>query len=78
MAMLDVLGLNPESEEWSSESASDNSDALAGVVEAVIAARNDARAHKNFDLADSLRDVLSEAGVDVVDTENGSEWSIRG
>ena len=78
MAMLDVLGLNPESEEWSSESASDNSDALAGVVEAAIAARNDARVDKNFDLADSLRDVLSEAGVDVVDTENGSEWSIRG
>ena len=78
MAMLDVLGLDPESDEWSSESASENSDALAGVVEAVIAARNDARAHKNFDLADSLRDVLSEAGVDVVDTENGSEWSIRG
>jgi len=73
-----VLGLNPESDQWSADSPSDACEALSGVVEAVIAARNASRTAKNFDLADSLRDVLSDAGVEVVDTENGSEWSIRG
>jgi len=78
IAMVDVLGLNPESDQWSADSPSDACEALSGVVEAVIAARNASRTAKNFDLADSLRDVLSDAGVEVVDTENGSEWSIRG
>jgi len=78
IAMVDVLGLNPQADQWSAGSASNASEALAGVVDAAIEARNAARAAKNFDLADSLRDVLSDAGVDVVDTENGSEWSFSG
>jgi len=78
VAMLDVLGLNPESPQWASTTPQEGNEVLAAVVEAVIAARNEARAAKNFDLADSLRDVLSDAGVDVVDTDHGAEWSIRG
>jgi cysteinyl-tRNA synthetase len=78
VSMLEVLGLNPESPQWVSTTPQEGNEALTAVVEAVIAARNEARAAKNFDLADSLRDVLSDAGVDVVDTDHGAEWSIRG
>lgn len=46
------------------------------LVEGVLAARVAARAAKQFELADSLRDALVEAGIQVNDGPNGTTWSI--
>ena len=80
VAMVDVLGLNPESPEWAQESGSSGAsdEALSALVEALIAQRETARAEKNFAVSDLVRDALSSSGIDVVDTDNGPEWSIRG
>jgi cysteinyl-tRNA synthetase len=80
VAMVDVLGLNPESHEWadasSGQGASDK--ALSALVQALITQRETARAEKNFAASDLIRDALASSGIDVVDTDNGPEWSIRG
>lgn len=47
------------------------------LVEGVLNARMAARAQGQYDLADELRDVLVNAGIDVQDTPSGSVWSIR-
>jgi cysteinyl-tRNA synthetase len=39
--------------------------------------RNDARASKNFEVADSVRDALNSAGILIEDTPQGSRWSIN-
>lgn len=43
-------------------------------VEAVLDARVSARAAKQYDLADALRDRLIDAGIEVRDTPDGAEW----
>ena len=55
--------------------AADPAEALAPVVEAVLAARQSARAAKDFATSDALRDALLAGGVEVKDTPEGSSWS---
>ena len=43
-------------------------------IDALVKARSDARASRNFAAADRIRDQLSEAGVVVEDTPDGSRW----
>jgi cysteinyl-tRNA synthetase len=38
--------------------------------------RNEARAAKNFEVADSVRDALKSAGILIEDTVQNSRWSI--
>lgn len=45
------------------------------VVDAVVAARDRARAARQWATADALRDALAGAGVEVRDTASGPEWS---
>ncbi|MCC6337946.1 MAG: cysteine--tRNA ligase [Myxococcales bacterium] len=45
-------------------------------VEAAIAARNAARAAKNFPEADRLRAELKATGVEIMDTPRGTEWKV--
>ncbi|HTV75068.1 MAG TPA: cysteine--tRNA ligase [Candidatus Acidoferrales bacterium] len=47
-------------------------------IEAVIAARNAARAAKDFALADRLRVALAELGVTLEDSKGGTTWSVAG
>jgi cysteinyl-tRNA synthetase len=74
-SMLDILGLDPQSPHWR-----DSGDDLSGVVDALVqvalAARQDARARKDFAAADAIRDQLAAAGVTVEDTPNGPRWSV--
>lgn len=54
--------------------------ALAGVtplVEAVLELRRQARAARDFDAADTLREALSTAGVEVRDGTPGTAWTLR-
>ncbi len=78
-AMLDVLGLDPADPAWG---PSGGSDALAGVVDQLVAGlleeRAEARAAKDFARADAIRDRLSDAGVVIEDTPSGPKWSVGG
>lgn len=77
-AMVAILGCDPLAEEWGTSASSHAAAALDLLVESVIALRWNAKADKNFDLSDSLRDAIERAGIDVKDTSNGSTWSLRG
>ena len=48
---------------------------LPGELSALLEARNQARADKDWARADELRDHLDAAGVEVRDGPQGSEWS---
>ena len=56
--------------------AQDPREVVAPYVEAVLAARVGARDAKQYELADRLRDALVDAGVEVRDTPQGTEWSL--
>jgi cysteinyl-tRNA synthetase len=77
-AMVGVLGIDPLAEEWATAGSAGISAALDSLVESVIALRWGAKADKNFDLSDSLRDAIERAGIDVKDSSSGSTWSLRG
>jgi hypothetical protein len=47
------------------------------LVEGILAARAAARANGAYELADSLRDLLVNSGIEVQDTPSGATWSLR-
>jgi hypothetical protein len=47
------------------------------LVEGLLSARVEARSQGQYELADKLRDVITNAGIDVQDTPAGSTWSFR-
>ena len=78
--MAGVLGVDPQSHQWQ---AGDNAtaDAALGALEVLVQAelqrRTDARAAKDWPLADEVRDRLKAAGITVTDTPTGPEWSLN-
>ena len=79
VAMCEALGINPASAEWADTASSAGSDdALARVVETLIAKRQQARQAKDFALSDTLRDVMADSGIVVEDGSDGSTWRIDG
>ncbi|MGW0026013.1 cysteine--tRNA ligase [Rhodococcus sp. NPDC003383] len=78
-AMLGVLGLDPLDPHWLEQSC-DESAALAALdvlVAAELERRQLARAEKNWAVADEVRDRMAKAGIEVTDTPNGPEWSLK-
>ncbi|PKQ26903.1 MAG: cysteine--tRNA ligase [Actinobacteria bacterium HGW-Actinobacteria-4] len=76
-AMLDVLGLDPACEQWKGEAqASAALTALDSLVQADIEARAQARAAKDWQAADAIRDRLSAAGIVIEDSADGARWSL--
>ncbi len=77
--MTDVLGLDPLSRTWAETSSADTGarQALATIVEGMLADRQAARAERDFAAADALRDQLIEAGISVDDTADGPTWTIK-
>lgn len=84
-SMLDVLGLDPLSEPWRQDtlrslstnpSDNKNSEVLARLVEQMIEERQQARESKNWDLADRIRNNLTESGVMIEDTPSGTRWKM--
>ena len=49
----------------------------ASAIELVIAARKEARGNKDFARADHLRVALSEAGVTLADSKEGTTWTVN-
>lgn len=74
-AMTEVLGINPLIAPWSDVPTDAAVPALSRLVENLIEGRNAARASKNFDEADRIRDELAVAGIILEDTPNGTHWS---
>jgi cysteinyl-tRNA synthetase len=74
-----VLGLDPQSERWSEQSAADSAyrRALDDLVGALLEERQRARAERDFATADLLRDRLIAAGIAVEDTPDGSLWTLK-
>jgi cyanophycinase-like exopeptidase len=58
--------------------AADPRDRVAPFVDAMLSLRDRARLERRFADADSVRDALVAAGVEVRDTPQGSTWAIRG
>ncbi|MFC9552947.1 cysteine--tRNA ligase [Rhodococcus sp. NPDC056960] len=77
--MLSILGVDPLDEHWTQETAdaSAATDALDVLVRAELERRQSARAEKNWAVADEVRDRLIRAGIEVTDTPNGPEWSLK-
>ena len=75
--MLDVLGLDPLGETWSSTGAGSD---LRGVVDSLVGValqeRAAARERKDYPAADRVRDALAAAGVLVEDTPAGPRWTL--
>jgi cysteinyl-tRNA synthetase len=78
-AMTDVLGLDPLSARWSEAGGSETptKQALAELVQGLLAERQQARAEKDFARADAARDRLQQAGIVVEDTPNGPQWTVK-
>jgi cysteinyl-tRNA synthetase len=55
----------------------DPRDALAPLVEGLIALRVALRAAKAWDVADELRERLAAAGIELRDTPHGTVWTLR-
>ncbi|MBK8470393.1 MAG: cysteine--tRNA ligase [Candidatus Phosphoribacter sp.] len=79
VAMTDVLGVNPLAAHWHAASTpghGDSTQALDALVRAQLAARQNARAVRDFAAADAIRDQLLAAGVAIEDTPSGPRWSL--
>lgn len=64
----DVLGLKEEEES--------SNHLLDGVIDVLIKLRLDAKAGKNYELSDKIRDDLKQVGVTLKDSKEGTEYSI--
>ena len=72
-----VLGVLPSQEMALAEPEDDPRKAeIADRVEELLVQRGEARRNKDWSLADSIRDQLSELGVVVTDTASGPEWDL--
>ena len=66
----EVLGIK------NSKKTASNTDKLSGVVEMLIAMRNNARTNKNWALSDEIRDRLSELGIQLKDGKEGTTFTL--
>ncbi|MFM1825985.1 MAG: hypothetical protein RLZZ37_620 [Actinomycetota bacterium] len=76
-SMLYLLGLDPLSSNWSGAGSNQEKEALDKLISELLRNRNEARANKNFALADSMRDALKNAGILIEDGADGSRWTIE-
>jgi cysteinyl-tRNA synthetase len=76
VSMLDVLGMNPLDARWEQEQFN-NQDIIGQLVQVAIDQRADARARKDFEAADAIRNELDRIGIALEDTKEGVRFSIR-
>ena len=79
LTMLDVLGLNPADPAWGPASSNDEqlTEAVDVLVRGLLEQRTQARANKDFAAADTIRDQLKAAGIEITDTPDGPKWSLE-
>jgi len=77
-AMLAALGLDPLAEPWVESIGRDDlaASALAALVEDRLEARTKARAARDWEAADLIRQGLAAAGIQVEDSPAGARWRL--
>ncbi|WP_022834562.1 cysteine--tRNA ligase [Salisaeta longa] len=71
----DLLGIvYPATDEAADEPTAADDDDRAATIDALIAAREAARAAGNYDRADEIRDRLDAMGIEVMDGPDGTTW----
>ncbi len=70
--IFDVLGLQDIASE-----GNDDSGKLTGAIELLIELRNNARANKDFETSDRIRDELLEVGIQLKDGKDGTTYSLN-
>jgi len=73
---LGILGCDPFDPIFTSESGT-SSEVLDGLVALALEQRKAARARKDFESSDAIRDQLAAIGVIIEDTAAGTRWSIN-
>lgn len=68
----DILGLELQEEQ------KESGDALEAAMEVAIAYRQAAKEQKNYALADTIRDRLNAAGIEIHDRPEGATWQLKG
>jgi len=71
--IYDIFGLKDELE----ASSSDGNGILDGLMQLVIEMRQDARARKDWDSADKIRDTLQELNIQLKDGKEGTSWTVE-
>src|SRR5439155_14459862 len=76
-AMLGVLGLDPLDEAWrTKDDKGDLKPVVDALVKLALEQRAQARTRKDWAAADSVRDQLKNAGIQVEDTPAGPRWTV--
>ena len=76
--MTAVLGLDPLDPHWVVAGADEaTASALNTLVGDLLAQRQEARARRDFAVADAVRDRLTAAGVAVEDSPDGPTWTLK-
>ncbi|WP_067509062.1 cysteine--tRNA ligase [Actinoplanes sp. TFC3] len=76
-AMLGVLGLDPLDDAWGGgDTGSELKPVVDSLVKLALEQRAQARARKDWSAADSVRDQLKNAGIQVEDTPTGPRWTV--
>ena len=70
--VFDILGLKKEQVNETGES-----DILNGSIDLLLRLRLDAKANKDWATADKIRNELNALGVEIKDTKDGFEWSLK-
>jgi cysteinyl-tRNA synthetase len=76
-AMVGVLGIDPAAADWASSDAGPAGDALAALVDRLVADRDAARAGRDWAAADRLRDLLAASGVALEDGPTRTRWTLE-
>ena len=69
--VVEVLGLQAEQE------SSKQTEVMKGLVDLVLEIRNKAKLNKDFTTSDEIRNRLTQTGVQVKDSKEGTSWSIN-
>ncbi|HZE37475.1 MAG TPA: cysteine--tRNA ligase [Stackebrandtia sp.] len=76
-AMLDILHLDPLGPQWIKRESEDLTPVVDSLVKLVLQQRQDARKRKDYATADAIRDRLTDSGLSIEDTAEGSRWSLN-
>jgi len=68
---FDILGMKAEMNESNNEKLADE------LMEIILKLRHDAKTEKNWSLADTIRNQLTEIGILIKDTKDGVTWEIE-
>ncbi|HAC21923.1 MAG TPA: cysteine--tRNA ligase [Porphyromonadaceae bacterium] len=69
--LFDILGIKPEQ-----QAEGGNNEAYGKVVDMLLQMRIDAKANKDWAMADKIRNELTALGFEIKDTKDGFEWKL--